>query len=116
MLQGREAFPFSVGGLIVQWLFGAHLPRSPGGEVLDDYAVVGLPAGRVASPDGAAAAPAARGRPAEAATLAAASSLAGQLHADSVGENIHFSALLYKKLLKNSTRHQAILLSIMLIL
>ena len=61
----------------------SHLPRCPRGKVLDDDAVIGLPAGRVAAPDGTAAA---RRGAAEAASrgLASASSLAGQLHADPV--------------------------------
>ena len=61
----------------------SHLPRCPGGKVLDDDAVISLPAGRVASADGAAtSATAGRGSP-EAPSSAPTSALAGQFHANS---------------------------------
>ena len=60
-----------------------HLPRRPGGEVLYDDAVVGLPAGRVAaaSRGAAASAEARRGSP-EAPSVASAAALAGHFNAN----------------------------------
>ena len=71
----------------------SHLPRGPGREVLDDDAVVGLPAGRVAAPDRAAAAPAEarRGTPEAVAT---ASALTGELHANPVKIPFNYIELL----------------------
>ena len=60
-----------------------HLPRRPGGQVLDDDAVVGLPARRVAAADGAAASAAAGRGSSEASS--ATSALTGQFHANPAG-------------------------------
>ena len=61
-----------------------HLPRRPGGQVLDDDAVVGLPARRVAATDGAAAS-AATGWGSSEAPSSATSALTGQFHANPAG-------------------------------
>ena len=69
----------------------SHLPRCPGGKVLDDDAVIGLPAGRVASADGAATSTAAGWGSSEAPSSASTSALAGQFHANPVCNDVKVS-------------------------